>query len=135
MLAPGYLQPLATYVENELILAEAAWNLAGGGAAGNAAALPHVTNARAAQGLGAIPVTGLATIMTEKYIALFENMEVWNDYKRTCVPVLAPGGGATAIPGQARLPAERAEREYLDPERGPDPQLERSQRVLNCSKQ
>ena len=27
--------------------------------------------------------------MTEKYIALFQNIEVWNDYKRTCLPALA----------------------------------------------
>jgi hypothetical protein len=104
LLASGYRQPLATHVENELILAEAAWNLAGGGAAGNAAALPHVTNARAAQGLGPIAVTGLATIMTEKYIALFENLEVWNDYKRTCIPVLTPAAGASAIPARLAYP-------------------------------
>ena len=112
------------------MLAEAAWNLAGGGAAGNTAATPHVTNARAAQGFGAIPVTGLATIMTEKYIALFENMEVWNDYKRTCIPVLAPAAGAAAIP--ARLPYPLSERNANTSiaERGPAPQLERSQRVL-----
>lgn len=119
VLAPGYLQPLATYVENELILAEAAWNLAGGGAAGNAAALPHVTKARSAQGLGAIPVTGIATIMTEKYIALFENMEVWNDYKRTCVPVLTPGGGATAIPGRLAYPLSERNANTSIPNGGP----------------
>jgi len=104
VLDPAYRQPLATYVENELILAEASWNLAGGGAAGNAAALPHVTNARAAQGLGAIAVTGLATIMTEKYIALFQNLEVWNDYKRTCIPALVPAGGSGAIPARLVYP-------------------------------
>lgn len=104
LLAPGYLQPLATYVETQLILAEAAWNLAGGGAAGNTAAQTNVDNARAAQGLAATPVTGLATIMTEKYIALFENLEVWNDYKRTCIPVLAPAAGASAIPARLAYP-------------------------------
>ena len=119
VLAPDRLQPLATYVENELILAEAAWNLAGGGAGGNAAALPHVTNARAAQGLGPIAVTGIATIMTEKYIALFQNLEVWNDYKRTCVPALTPGGGATAIPGRLAYPLSEQNANTSIPNGGP----------------
>jgi hypothetical protein len=119
VLAPDRHQPLATYVENELILAEAAWNLAGGGAGGNAAALSHVTNARAAQGLGATPVTGLATIMTEKYIALFQNLEVWNDYKRTCIPALTPGGGATAIPGRLVYPLSERNANTAIPNGGP----------------
>ena len=65
------------------------WNLAGGGAAGNAAAQPHVNNARTAQGLGALT---------------FQNMEVWNDYKRTCIPALVPAGGSGAIPGRLVYP-------------------------------
>ena len=32
------------------------------------------------------------------YIALFQNMEVWNDYKRTCLPALTPATGASQIP-------------------------------------
>ena len=38
--------------------------------------------------------------MTEKYIALFQNPEAWNDYKRTCLPVLKPARGRTRIPGR-----------------------------------
>ena len=38
--------------------------------------------------------------MTEKYIALFQNPEVWNDYKRTCLPVLKPARGKSRIPGR-----------------------------------
>jgi hypothetical protein len=117
---PGFRQPLATFVENELILAEAQWKRAGGGAAGNAAATPHVTNARTAQGLAAIPVTGLATIMSEKYIALFQNMEIWNDYKRTCIPALTPAAGAGAIP--ARLSYPLSERNANSSIPGPGPQ-------------
>ena len=30
--------------------------------------------------------------MEEKYVALFQNPEVWSDYKRTCFPVLDPAG-------------------------------------------
>ena len=32
----------------------------------------------------------LADIMTEKYIALFQNVETWSDYKRTCLPARTP---------------------------------------------
>jgi hypothetical protein len=42
-----------------------------------------------------------AEIMTEKYLALFLNVEVYNDWKRTNYPVLVPFGGgdpATRIP-------------------------------------
>jgi hypothetical protein len=116
---PAFRQPLATYVETQLIRAEAEWNLAGGGAAGNAAAQPFVTNARNAQSLGLLTVTGLATIMTEKYAALFQNMEVWNDYKRTCVPALVPAGGSGAIP--ARLPYPLSERNANSSIPGPGP--------------
>jgi hypothetical protein len=50
----------------------------------------------------------LTDIMLEKYIALFQNIEVWNDYKRTCVPTLARYQTATETPG--RLPYGSAER-------------------------
>ena len=81
-----------THVENELILAEAAFQI------GDASAQAHLDNARTAQGLPTIPLAGLASIMTEKYIALFQNLEVWNDYKRTCLPALTPASGASQIP-------------------------------------
>jgi len=103
-LAGDFRPPFVTYAENQLILAEAAWQLAGGGAAGNAAAQPYVTAERAALGLGALPVTGLATILTEKYIVLFQNFEVWNDYRRTCVPALTPAPGAPFIPARLTYP-------------------------------
>ena len=31
---------------------------------------------------------------------LFQNPEVWNDYKRTCLPVLKPALGRSRIPGR-----------------------------------
>jgi hypothetical protein len=46
--------------------------------------------------------------MLEKYIAQFQNIDVWNDYKRTCIPTLARYQTATEIPG--RLPYGSAER-------------------------
>jgi hypothetical protein len=48
-------------------------------------------------------------VITEKYIALFQNgLEVWNDYKRTCLPHLTPAR-ASGIPGRVLYPlsAER----------------------------
>ena len=42
----------------------------------------------------------LADIMNEKYITLFENPEVWNDYKRTCLPALKAARGRSRIPGR-----------------------------------
>ena len=38
--------------------------------------------------------------MTEKYIVTFQNIEAWNDYKRTCLPALGPASGRTVIPGR-----------------------------------
>ena len=113
-LDPAFRQPLATYVENELILAEAAWNRSQ-----PAAAQQHVNNARGAQGLGALTVTGLSTIMTEKYAALFQNMEVWNDYKRTCIPALVPAGGSGAIPGRLVYPLSERNANPSIPDGGP----------------
>jgi hypothetical protein len=60
--------------------------------------------------LGSVP-SSLQNILEEKYVTLFLNPEVWNDYKRTCLPSLAPAPpslnsttpGAGPIPG--RLPS------------------------------
>jgi hypothetical protein len=95
---PLFAQPLATSDENELILAEAKFQTGGGGAA----AAPHVNTVRARYGLAPLSAAQitLATIIEEKYIALFQNPEVWNDYKRTCFPVLDPAGSNDAIPGR-----------------------------------
>ena len=56
-----------------------------------------------------VPAT-LENIMEEKYVTLFLNIEAWNDYKRTCLPALAPAPaslgsttpGTNPVPG--RLP-------------------------------
>jgi len=109
-LADTYGQPLVTYNENLLIKAEALFK------AGNLqAALDTLNKERAIWGTAigwhsAItlpPVTGpvtLAQIMNEKYVVLFQNIEAWNDYKRTCFPQLTPGNGAVAIPGRLFYP-------------------------------
>jgi hypothetical protein len=101
---PDQLQPLVTWAENQLIMAEASYQLAGGGPPGNAAAQPFVDAVRNQLGLPPKTVTSLADIMTEKYAALFENIEVWSDYKRTCLPALAPAGTSAFIPGRLVYP-------------------------------
>jgi starch-binding outer membrane protein, SusD/RagB family len=108
---PTYPQPFVTYNENLLILAEAQLQT---GAAG--AALTTLNTERAAWSIATpwhsaftVPPVGsatLAAIMNEKYIVLFQNVETWNDYKRTCFPALTPindtRGGV--IPGRLLYP-------------------------------
>jgi hypothetical protein len=97
--APGFRQPLITWAENQLILAESNFQLSGG-----AAALPYVNAVRTSVGLAPLgSVTSLNQIMEEKYIALFQNYEVWNDYKRTCYPPITPVPNTTfenLVPGR-----------------------------------
>ncbi|HET8622482.1 MAG TPA: SusD/RagB family nutrient-binding outer membrane lipoprotein, partial [Gemmatimonadales bacterium] len=105
--------PELTYAETQLIGAEAAFQLGGQGAA-----QPFLDAARANRSWGTIPFPALGSvpatlenIMEEKYTTLFLNPEVWNDYKRTCLPSLAPapvndspGSAPRATPIAARLP-------------------------------
>jgi len=106
-LAPDFGQPLVTYNENLLIKAEALFQM------GNPqAALDTLNKERAAWALTGVswhsaltltPVPGpvtLAEIMGEKYVVLFQNIEEWNDYKRTCLPALTPSSGKTEVPGR-----------------------------------
>ena len=97
-LDPEYRQPLLTWAENQLILAEAKFQTGGGAAA----AAPHVNAVRQAVGLAPLAVgqVTLQSIMEEKYVALFQNVEAWSDYRRTCFPVLDPALSAAAIPGR-----------------------------------
>jgi hypothetical protein len=94
---PLYRQPLITNDENLLILAEANVVLSGAGAA-----QPYLDQERDNHQIAHAPAT-LATIMEDKYIALFQNVEVWNDYKRTCLPARTPFVNPTfagEIPGR-----------------------------------
>src|SRR5689334_9987283 len=94
--------PYVSYVENELILAEA-YNQTGN----DALALTHLNNARAAVPLsplaGLTGATLLDSIMIEKYAAMFQNIESINDYRRTCIPALvhsANSEGFLNVPGR-----------------------------------
>jgi hypothetical protein len=111
---PGDMRmPVITYAETQLIGAEAAFQTGGQGAA-----QPYLDAARAQRSYGArgtvpnlltplapVPAT-LENIMEEKYVTLFLNIEAWNDYKRTCLPALAPAPAATTstVPGNVPVP-------------------------------
>ena len=90
-----FAQPFVTWEENQLIKAEASFVLVG-----MAAAQPFLDAVRARHGKASTPAT-LQAIMEEKYINLFQNVESWNDFKRTCYPRLVPTNTAfAAIPGR-----------------------------------
>jgi len=99
-LDPAFHQPLVTWAENQLIIAEAKYQTS------DATALDNLNAERTAAGLSSLSgITGTAlldSIMTEKYVVTFQTIEAWNDYKRACTPTLVPAGGAAAVIG--RLP-------------------------------
>jgi hypothetical protein len=108
-LDPGYDQPLFTAQENLLIWAEAAQRTGN-----DAEARTQLNRARDVAELD--PVAGtvsgralLNEILTEKYIALFQSVEVWNDYRRTCTPNLRPTVAGQKI--SARLLYDAGERQ------------------------
>jgi hypothetical protein len=90
-----FSQPIITYDETQLIIAEAAFQTND-----KASATTALNNVRTAHGKPAIANPTLADIMNEKYIALFQNAETWNDYKRTCLPALKPAKSKLVIPGR-----------------------------------
>jgi hypothetical protein len=70
--------------------------------------LPHVNAVRTAVGLPALAAVTFDDVMLEKYIAMFQNIGVWSDFKRTCIPLVTPNGAAAEVPG--RIPYGSAER-------------------------
>ncbi len=94
---PQYRQPIITYDETQLIVAEASFQT--GDKASAATALSNVRTAHGKSAASAATIT-LADIMNEKYITLFQNPEAWNDYKRTCLPALKPAQGKSRVPGR-----------------------------------
>jgi hypothetical protein len=100
-----FRQPLVTWAENQLILAEARFMT--GDSAG---AATNVNAVRAAVGLPALAAPTFVDVMTEKYIAMFQNIDVWSDYKRTCIPALIPNGTPPATEVLGRMPYGSAER-------------------------
>lgn len=124
--------PYVSYAENELILAEAYSTATVNGAgqartpstlANDALAVQHLNNARhyvnaafpaqaPLQPLPDVPntVTGVAlldSIMVEKYIAMFQNIEIMSGYQRECIPNLVPANnnrGFTNVPARLYYP-------------------------------
>lgn len=97
-LAPDFTQPLVTANENLLIWSEAAYRTGNEGVA-----LAELNAERALAGLTPVAAAGqslLAEILTEKYVADFQTIEAWNDYKRTCTPNLAPVVANRKIPAR-----------------------------------
>jgi hypothetical protein len=87
-----FRQPILSWDENQLILAEAH------AAQGNVgAAQPFLDAERAAHGLGPIPAT-LQNVAEEEYVEYFQNIEAWQSYKRTCWPNLTPAEDRLQIP-------------------------------------
>ena len=112
LLAPNHVQPLVTANENLLLAAEAAQRTGD-----NGTALTRLNQARALAGLG--PESGISgqpllnEILIEEYIALFQNIEAWNMYKRTCTPNITPANPAAVVTNgkvPARFPYDAAER-------------------------
>lgn len=101
--ANNFRQPLVTWVENQLILAEAKFMT--GDSTG---AVGHVDAVRTAVGMPALGAVSFADIMQEKYIAMFQNIDVWSHFKRACTPLVKPYLATPEVLG--RLPYGLAER-------------------------
>jgi starch-binding outer membrane protein, SusD/RagB family len=115
----GFRQPLATWAENALIIAEAANQ-----AADDVTARASLDAVRADAGLG--PVGGgvsgpalLQAIMIEKYIRLFQSPEAWSDYRRTCIPPFIPAPGSSFIPARFVYPLSERNANTSIPDGGP----------------
>jgi hypothetical protein len=92
---PTFSQPIITYDETQLIIAEAAFQTND-----KATATTALNTVRARYSKAPIASPTLTDIMTEKYIITFQNVEAWNDYKRTCIPALKPARNKLAVPGR-----------------------------------
>ena len=122
-LDPSFAQPILTWEENQAIIAEAAYHT------GDLTLARSAINALIAS-YGGTPVGSLAgsalleRILEEKYIALFQNFEVYNDWKRTCYPNLVPATDAAGgnIPARFTYPvAERTSNPDNIPAAGEQP--------------
>ena len=109
-LRADFHQPIVTWSETQGIIGEAAYRT------GNIALAQSALDAsRANAGLGPIGATLsgpalLKAIMEEKYIALFQNPEAMQDYKRTCYPNITPASSSSAAGIPARFTYPVAER-------------------------
>lgn len=117
------IAPLVTYVEAKFIEAECNLRLGNAAAAATAhneavaASILTVTGApdavyeAAHASETAVSIT-LQKIMTEKYVALFTQVETWTDWRRTGFPVLTPNNNAVVAGIPRSLPTSIDERLY-----------------------
>lgn len=120
--APSAPSPMVTYIEAKFIEAEANFregNLAAAALAHNAAIIASVeqmTGVAApqayidAQASETATSLTLAQIMTHKYVALFTQIESYNDWRRTGIPSLSPNPGGDVADIPVRLPTPSVER-------------------------
>jgi len=118
-LDPSFRQPLATWAENQLIIAEAANQTGDDGTARTSLNAVRADAGLAPVGGGVSGAALLQAIMTEKYIRLFQNPEVWSDYRRTCLPALTPASGSTFIPARLVYPLSERNANTNIPDGGP----------------
>src|SRR5688572_23103055 len=122
-LDPSYAQGIVTWEENQSIIAEAAYR--GNNLTLARSALDALRASYGAPAIGASPSGAalLTKILEEKYIALFQNYEVYNDYRRTCYPNLTPATNAFNGNIPARFTYPVAERS-ANPDNVPVPGLQ-----------
>ena len=106
--ASDFNMPIVSCSENAFIMAEALYRT-GNEAGARVAARSGVSCqeqkwgldlSQTAAALDSLSGAGLfEAIMGQKYRALFLNVEIWNDYKRTCLPAITPRR-APGVPGR-----------------------------------
>lgn len=114
--------PLVTYFEAKFIEAEAAFRAndkVRAAAAFNAAVTANLTKLGvpdpaylAANANETDATITLEKIMTQKYIAMFTQPEVWSDWRRTNLPALTPNPDASVSAIPRRLTTAQSERLY-----------------------
>ena len=123
-LDPGFEQPIVTWLENQAIIAETAYRGGNLGLARQALDAIRASYGASPIGSGLSGSALLTAILTEKYIGLFQNYEVFNDWKRTCFPNLSPATQAYQgnIPARFTYPvAERTSNPDNIPAAGEQP--------------
>ena len=124
-LDPDYDQPILTYKETLAIIAEAAYWTNNIALARQALDALRTTYGGSAVGAGLSGTALLTRILEEKYIALFQTYEVYNDWKRTCYPNLTPADPDAFngnIPSRFTYPvAERSSNPDNVPDAGAQP--------------
>ena len=135
-LDPDFDQPILTYQETLAIIAEAAYRGNNLGLARQALDALRATYGGSAVGAGLSGTALLTRILEEKYIALFQNYEVYNDWKRTCYPNLTPANNSYQgnIPARFTYPvAERSSNPDNIPDAGAQPRRNANDPVTTTS--